>query len=88
MKLKLLLLPVILSFSFYAFAQETNQAFAITGNGNGDFQWMNIRQIDLSTGAVTKHIFENGKTKFSFSDAITKENDKMTGRSKSFSFIR
>jgi len=73
MKLKLLLLPLILSFSFYAFAQESNKAFAITGNGNGDFQWMNIRQIDLSTGAVTKHIFENGKTKFSFSDAITKE---------------
>ena len=73
MKLKLLLLPVILSFSFYAFAQESNKAFAITGNGNGDFQWMNIRQIDLSTGAVIKHIFENGKTKFSFSDAITKE---------------
>ncbi len=73
MKLKLLLLSLILSFSFYAFAQEKNKAFAITGNGNGDFQWMNIRQIDLSTGAVTKHIFENGKTKFSFLDAITKE---------------
>ncbi len=66
-------LHFILSYSFYSFAQESNKAFAITGNGNGDFLWMNIRQIELSTGVVTKNIYEYGKTKFSFSDAITKE---------------
>ncbi len=74
MKLKIILLTFILSYSIYSFSQESNTAFAITGNGNGDFLWMNIRQIDLSTGAVTKHIFVNGKTKFSFTDALTKEN--------------
>src|ERR1035437_3793628 len=64
MKLKLLLSAFILLFSICAFAQDANKAFAITGNGNGDFLWMNIRQIDLSSGAVTKNIFENGTTKF------------------------
>jgi hypothetical protein len=64
MKLKLLLSAFILSFSICAFAQDANKAFAITGNGKGDFQWMNIRQIDLSTGLVTKNIYVNGVTKF------------------------
>lgn len=65
-----LLLLLFISFSIFSFAQN-NKAFAITGNGNGDFQWMNIRQIDLSTGAVTKNLFENGKTKFSLINSIT-----------------
>ncbi len=45
-----ILLSFILLFSLCVFAQDANKAFAITGNGKGDFQWMNIRQIDLSTG--------------------------------------
>ncbi|HEY8688227.1 MAG TPA: T9SS type A sorting domain-containing protein [Chitinophagaceae bacterium] len=58
------LLSFILLFSISAFAQDANKAFAITGNGTGDFNWMNIRQIDLSTGLVTKNIYINGVTKF------------------------
>ncbi|HUS01280.1 MAG TPA: hypothetical protein VMY77_06115, partial [Chitinophagaceae bacterium] len=64
MKRKSLLTAFILSFSLSALAQDANKAFAITGAGNGDFQWMNIRQIDLSSGAVTKNIFEKGVTGF------------------------
>lgn len=71
MKRKLLLLTFLVSILFNSFAQNANKAFAITGNGNGDFQWMNIRQIDLSTGLVTKNIFENGKTKFLLINSIT-----------------
>ena len=71
MKLKLLLTTFILSFFIGATAQEGNKAFAITGSGNGDFQWMNIRQIDLTTGAVTKNIFEKGITDFQMRDVAT-----------------
>ncbi|MDB5221750.1 MAG: hypothetical protein JWN83_417 [Chitinophagaceae bacterium] len=69
MKLKLLLSVFILSFTICSTAQDANKAFAITGNG--DFQWMNIRQIDLATGAVTKNIFEKGVTGFMMRNIIT-----------------
>lgn len=72
MKLKLLLSAfILLSFSISAFAQDASKAFAITGSGTGDFQWMNIRQIDLSSGAVTKNIFEKGITGFQMRNVIT-----------------
>lgn len=71
MKLKLLLSTFILLFSICSIAQDANKAFAITGNSNGDFQWMSIRQIDLSTGAVTKNIFEKGVTAFQIRNAAT-----------------
>jgi hypothetical protein len=71
MKFKTLLTAFILSISISAFAQDANKAFAITGAGTGDFQWMNIRQIDLSSGAVTKNIFEKGVTGFQMRNVIT-----------------
>jgi hypothetical protein len=74
MKIKILLSTITLLYSYCAGAQADNKAFAITGNGNGDFQWMNIRQIDLTTGSVINNIYEYGKTKFSFTDAITNQN--------------
>jgi hypothetical protein len=64
-------LSLILLFSLSVFAQDGNKAFAITGNGKGDFQWMNIRQIDLSTGLVTKNIYEKGVTNYQFRDITT-----------------
>ncbi len=71
MKRTLLLSTFILSFSICAVAQDADKAFAITGNGKGDFNWMNIRQIDLSTGLVTKNIFENGITNFQMRNVAT-----------------
>lgn len=70
MKRRLLLSLCILSLTFNSFSQ-VNKAFAITGNANGDFQWMSIRQIDLATGAVVKNIFEKGVTPFQMRDALT-----------------
>ncbi len=70
MKLTLLLFFILL-FSVSVFAQDGNKAFAITGNGKGDFQWMNIRQIDLSTGLVTKNIYEKGVTNYQMRDVST-----------------
>ncbi len=75
MKLKLLLslflFVVTLSLS-KGFAQD-NKAYAITGSGNGDFEWMNIRQIDLATGSVSNNIYERGKTNFQLLDAVSKK---------------
>jgi len=71
MYLKLLLTSFTLTFSICSFSQENNKAFAITGSASGDFQWMNIRQIDLATGAVTKNIFEKGVTNFQLRNAAT-----------------
>ncbi|MEO5650640.1 MAG: T9SS type A sorting domain-containing protein, partial [Ginsengibacter sp.] len=48
-----------------------NQAFAITGQVNGNFNWTDIRGIDMSSGNANAVLFENGKTKFSFTDAET-----------------
>lgn len=66
-----ILLSFISLFSISTFAQDANKAFAITGNGKGDFQWMNIRQIDLSTGLVTKNIYEKGVTNYQLRDVTT-----------------
>ena len=66
-----ILLSFILLFSHSLFAQDRNKTFAITGNGKGDFQWINIRQIDISTGLVTKNIYEKGVTHYQFRDATT-----------------
>ncbi|MBA3673624.1 MAG: T9SS type A sorting domain-containing protein [Chitinophagaceae bacterium] len=79
MKCKLLLSTFIFLFSISSFAQDSDKTFAITGNGNGDFLWMNIRQIDLSTGSFTKNVFEKGATKFKMLDAATKNEVILTG---------
>lgn len=77
MKRESLLTAFILSFSICAFAQDANKAFAITGAG--DFQWMNIRQIDLSSGAVTRNIFEKGVTGFQMQNTLTNKVVRLTG---------
>lgn len=71
MKCKLLLSIYIFLFSVSSFAQDADKTFAITGNGNGDFLWMNIRQIDVSTGALIKNVFEKNVTKFKMLNAAT-----------------
>jgi lipocalin len=78
MKLTLLLTLCIFSFAL-CFSQESTKTYAITGNGNGDFQWMNIRQIDLSTGTVTKNIFEQGITQYQMRDALTNQQILLSG---------
>ena len=71
MKAKILLLLFTVVFS-KSFSQKSNLAYAITGQENGNFNWTDIRVIDMSSGSVQSTIFENGKTKFSFIDAETK----------------
>ena len=49
------------------------KTFAITGDGNGGFAWMNIRQVDISSGKVIQEIYQRDKTAFIMLDAATKK---------------
>ncbi len=69
---KLLLAAAFVAASFTSTAQS-NKAFAITGDGNNDYVWMNIRQIDLGTGQVVKTLFERSKTNFQLTDVNSKK---------------
>jgi hypothetical protein len=71
MKVSLLLTTgLLLSTLSYS---QSNKAYAITGQGKGNLNWSNIREIDLATGNVTSTIYELGKTNFSIADANTKK---------------
>jgi len=73
MTAKLLLSTAFALASFSGFAQSSsNKAYAITGDGNNDYLWMNIRQVDLSTGKIEKTIFEKNKTAFTITDVMNK----------------
>jgi hypothetical protein len=71
MKVSFLLLTA-LSLTSISYSQS-NKAYAITGQNKGNYNWSNIREIDLATGEVTNTIYEMGKTKFSMADANTKK---------------
>lgn len=54
-------------------AQDANRTYAITGNGANDFMWMNIRQVDITTGKIVKDIYQYNKTASVMTDAVTKK---------------
>lgn len=72
MNIKILLTSGLLFSSVALAAQDRNIAYAITGDGNNDFMWMNIRQVDLNTGKITKTIFERNKTNYTITDVKSK----------------
>ncbi len=59
MNIKLLLSSSFIVLGFFAGAQDANSSFAITGKGAGDFQWVNIRQVNVKTGTIEKTIYDN-----------------------------
>lgn len=61
---------------------QTNRAYAITGDGNNDFAWMNIREVDLGSGQVTKSVFIRNKSNFILTDLVTKKSIEETATSK------
>jgi hypothetical protein len=65
---KLLLTATLLAGTVFAQAQQNRTTYAITGDGNQDFVWMNIRQVDINTGEVVKTLFERSKTDFVIKD--------------------
>ncbi len=70
MKLKFIPLALSAVFSLKGFSQDT-KVFAITGQAKANFNWTDIRVIDMNTGNISKTLYENGKSKFSFLDAET-----------------
>lgn len=68
---KILLTGALIAGSLFANAQQ-RMAYAVTGDGNKDFTWMNIRQVDLKTGQVTKNVFERSVSNFSMTDLESK----------------
>ncbi|MBS1733901.1 MAG: hypothetical protein JST02_11455, partial [Bacteroidetes bacterium] len=62
---------------------QTNKAYAVTGDGNGDFMWMNIREVDLGSGQVKNTLFERSKTDYLLTDILSKKtfDQKLSGTS-------
>ena len=73
MNIKILLSTTFIVTALTASAQNSDRAFAITGDGNQDHIWMNIRQVDLSTGQLSKTIFLRNKSNFTLTDVNTKK---------------
>ncbi len=69
---KILLTASLIATSLFANAQHNKTTFAITGDGNNDFIWMNIRQVDINSGEVIKTLFERSKSTFTITDVNSK----------------
>ncbi len=72
MNIKFLLTTSFIAATLVSTAQDASKTFAITGDGNQDFMWMNIRQVDITTGKTVKDIYQREKTAFVMMDADTK----------------
>ena len=77
---KILLTASLIASSLFANAQHNKTTFAITGDGNNDFVWMNIRQVDINSGEVIKTLFERSKSTFTITDV----NSKITNNQRTF----
>ncbi len=71
MKFNFLLSLIFTTFFLNGFSQK-NRAFAITGQVSGNFNWTDLRSLDMASGNINSVLFEDGKTKFSFLDAETR----------------
>ena len=51
--------------------QKQTIAYAITSSEKGNFNWTDVKQIDLTTGTVTRSIFDSKQTNFTVYNART-----------------
>ena len=72
MNIKFLLSTSFIAATLAVSAQDANKTFAITGDGNHDFMWMNIRQVDIGSGKVVQSIYQRDKTAFVMAEADSK----------------
>jgi len=72
MNFKLLLSTTFIATTLAVSAQDANKTFAITGDGNHDFMWMNIRQVDIGTGKTVQDVYQRDKSAFILADADSK----------------
>ncbi len=70
MNYKILLSTTFIAMGFGAVAQNA-PTFAITGDG--DYRWMNIRQVNVESGKLVKDVYKNGTTSFVMLDATSKQ---------------
>ncbi|MEP7251092.1 MAG: T9SS type A sorting domain-containing protein [Ginsengibacter sp.] len=73
MKPTVVLSVLLLASASQSFSQD-NKLFAITGQASKNFNWTDIRVLDMESGNMKTTVFENGKTKFSYIDAETRKN--------------
>jgi len=73
MNRKHLLSAAFIISTFTASAQDANRTFAITGDGSGNYLWMNIRQVDIGSGKLEKDIFQRDVTAFTLTDALSRK---------------
>jgi hypothetical protein len=74
MNYKLLLTTSFIALSFGATAQ--NISYAITGDnihGNTDYNWMNIRKVDVGSGKMVSTVFDRMNPKGLLLDATSKQ---------------
>ena len=72
MNIKFLLTTTFIAACLNVSAQDAGKTFAITGDGNHDYMWMNIRQVDIKSGKIVKDIYQREKTSFVMMDADSK----------------
>jgi hypothetical protein len=72
MRSKILLSTILAGLTFASVAQDANRGFAITGDGNHDYMWMNIKEVDLTKGTIVGNVFDRTKTQFTITDAVSK----------------
>jgi hypothetical protein len=51
--------------------QNQTTAYAITSSEKGNFNWTDVKQIDFTTGSVTRSVFDSKQTNFSVYSART-----------------
>jgi TonB-dependent SusC/RagA subfamily outer membrane receptor len=74
-----ILLPLCIFSSLLSVAQQKpDKAFAIVGISNNTYNWLNVQEVDLTTGEVTRTIYEKEKTLFQLLDSKTKK--ELTGK--------
>ncbi len=72
MNIKFLLSTAFIATSLTSLAQDAGKTFAITGDGNRDFMWMNIRQVDITSGKIVQDVYQRDKTAFVMMNADSK----------------
>ena len=75
---KILLTASLIATGLFTNAQHNKTTFAITGDGNNDFIWMNIRQVDINSGEVIKTLFERSRSTFTITDVNSKVSNTQT----------
>ncbi len=51
--------------------QRQTTAYAITSSEKGNFNWTDVKQIDFTTGTVTRSVFDARQTNFTVFSART-----------------